>query len=332
MIFCMKRIGNLFEKIIDRDNLLLAYKKASKGKAQKRAVQEYTSALEENISFLYKGLVNFDFPIGDYHYFKIFDPKERLISAVSFPERVLHHAIMNVCTPYFESFLIYDSYANCIGKGQLAAIKRAQKYAHEYKWFLKCDIKKYFDSIPHDKMYELLESKFKDVKLLFWFKKIIHSYSVKPNTGLPIGNLSSQFFANLYLDKIDRLYSPFVRYMDDFVFWSNDKDQLKELLKNLRCILLNDLSLELKENSYINQTKFGMDFLGMRIFPDVVGLCRRSKLRYRRKLKLYIKNYEEGFVSEDKCHERLKALTAFTENSCCKEWRRNVIESLGLYV
>lgn len=328
----MKRVGHLFEAILDRENLLLAFKKASQRKSYKPDVIEFQNNLEENISKLRLGLENYTFPIGQYKYFKIYDPKERIISAVPFPERVLHHALMNVCTPYFERFLVFDSYANRKGKGQFSAIKRAQQFASKYKWFLKCDIKKYFDSIDHNKLLNILKCKFKDKCLLAWFEKLIRSYSTTRGKGLPIGNLTSQYFANLYLDKIDRLHTPYVRYMDDFVFWSNDKEQLKSLFKKLHSILQNDLSLELKESSYINQTKFGMDFLGMRIFPNVVGLNRRSKVRYKKRLLTYIDLFNLGVITEYELQDRMKALTAFTSNTSCNNWRRQLIEDIGLYV
>lgn len=131
--------------------------------------------------------------VGDYHYFKVFDPKERSICAAAFNERVLHHALMNVCHPIFERAQIFDSYASRIGKGTYAALDRASHFTKRYKWFLKLDFKKYFDSIQHGVVKSQLQRLFKDQELLNIFNSIIDTYEVAPSQGVPIGNLTSQY-------------------------------------------------------------------------------------------------------------------------------------------
>ena len=179
-----------------------------------------------------KGLVAQTLQIGDYHYFKIHDPKERLICAASFSERVLHHAVMNVCDPFFNRYQIFDSYACRKSKGTYAALDRARHFNHHFKWYLKLDVRKYFDSIHHGRLKRLLVKQFKDKSLLDLFNGIIDSYHVSDACGIPIGNLTSQYFANHYLAVADHFIKEelrikgYVRYMDDMVLWHNDKISL----------------------------------------------------------------------------------------------------------
>lgn len=200
----MKRIGDLFEAVAEPDNLRLAFWKASRGKQHRPDQREYAARLEEEIEVLRRGLLQGDYPVGDYTRFTVYDPKERVICAAAFRERVLHHALMNVCEPLVDRWLVFDCYACRVGKGQAKAVRRAQAFAGEYPWFLKADIRKFFDSVPHDGLKALLRRKFKDGRLLGWFDRIIGTYETQPGRGLPIGNLTSQHFANLYLDPLDR--------------------------------------------------------------------------------------------------------------------------------
>ena len=145
-------------------------------------------------------------------------------------------------------------------------------------------IRKYFDSISHNGLRRMLYRKFKDERIIYWFDKIIGTHETEPGRGLPIGNLTSQHLANLYLDSLDRFFRvSYVRYMDDFVSWSNDRNVLKVILRELP-EFLNGMGLTLKENSYINRTAQGMDFLGMRVWPWTVGANRASLKRYSRKV------------------------------------------------
>jgi len=199
----MKRRGFLIEQIAQTDNLLLAYYKASKGKHTKHEVIEYEKKLEENISNLQNRLLSNNVHIGDYTYFQIHDPKLRTICAASFSERVLHHAIMNICHPDFEKRLIDTTYASRKNKGTYVAIDRAKKAVRKYEYVGKFDVRHYFDSIDHRILIDMLNSMFKDDNLMQLLEKIISSYHTSKNKGLPIGNLTSQYFANHYLCKFD---------------------------------------------------------------------------------------------------------------------------------
>ncbi len=336
----MKRIGHLFERVVDPDNLRLAFWKASRGKRFRDDQRRYQRILDEEIIRLRDGLLSGDYPLGKFKRFTIYDPKEREICAVPFGERVLHHALMNVCEPYFDKWLIHDSYACRKGKGQVAAVKRARLFAHRHEWFMKCDFRKYFDSVPHDRLKAALERRFKDPFVLGWFIRIIDSYEKTAGKGLPIGSLTSQHFANIYLDPLDRFVAvaerppyrmegsnriPYVRYMDDFVFWSDDKDSLLSLRRAVVDFVRGTLGLELKQEPFVNRTRYGMDFLGMRVFPNTISLGRASRERYRRKLKAYVIAFERGEWGETEYQAHLTALTAFTEQADARAWRRKIL-------
>ena len=221
----MKRAGHFIESIAEPANLRLAFWKAAKGKRAKADCRAFQAKLDTNLSTLRAQLLAGRVPVGEYHTFTIQDPKERTICAAAFCERVLHHALMNVCEPVLERAAIFDSYAGRKGKGQLAAVRRAESYARHYGWFLKMDIRKYFDSVDQCVLLELLARKSKDAAVQRMFGQILASYETAPGRGLPIGNLTSQHFANFYLDPLDRFVKErlrcraYVRYMDDFVVW-----------------------------------------------------------------------------------------------------------------
>ena len=210
----MKRAGQLLEAIADAGNLRLAFWKAAKGKRAKADCRAFQARLDANLTALRADLLASTARVGDYHYFTIHDPKERTICAASFRERVLHHALMNVCEPVLERAAIFDSYACRRGKGQLAAVRRAAAYAGRYGWFLKMDIRKYFNSVDHDAMRGLLRRKFKDAAVLAVFDQVLASYQTAPGRGLPIGNLTSQHFANFYLGPLDRFVKEGLRHAE----------------------------------------------------------------------------------------------------------------------
>jgi hypothetical protein len=274
----MNRVGSLMEMIASPDNLRQAFIKAAKGKRWKKDCLRFQLNIDYEIEWMRKGLIDGDIAIGDYHYFTIHDPKKRLICAASFRERVLHHAVMNVCESTFERLSVSDSYACRKGKGSLKAVNRALSFGTSHPWFLKMDVRKYFDSVDHSTLINLLSNRFKDPILLGLFKRVIYSYNTVPGRGLPIGNLTSQYFANFYLAGLDRFIkeslkrSAYVRYMDDFVVWGESSDDLATVKIQVQKYLEEILNLELKSSTALNQTWFGMDFLGYRSYDwlDVV--------------------------------------------------------------
>jgi retron-type reverse transcriptase len=297
-------------------------------------VTAYRNRLEANLITLREQILTGQVQVGDYRYFKVFDPKERQICAAAFREQVLHHALMNVCHGHFEQAQIFDSYASRPGKGVHAALKRAAGFCRSFAWFLKLDLRKFFESIRHDTLKAQLRRLFKDEMLLFIFDKIIDSYTPDPlkgeaGAGVPIGNLTSQYFANHYLASLDhfikeRLQSPaYVRYMDDLVLWSNDKAWLKNARHAILDFVENRLHCTLKPE-LLNATARGLPFLGYLIYPHHIWLTRRSKRRFIRKMDYLNEMYHTCEWDEAACQRHVLPLVAFTRHADSAVFRRNV--------
>ena len=326
----MKRTGNLFERITETDNLFEAWIKAKRGKIHKADVLAFENELDLNINKLQSQLQSGFVEIGNYHYFTITDPKKRIICAASFPERVLHHAIMNICNPVFEKHLIYDTYATRKNKGTYAALDRAKVFVKKYKYYIKLDVRKYFDNIDHNILKTQLKKLFKDRRLLLLFSEIIGSYSVTENKGVPIGNLTSQYFANHYLSEADHFaketmnIKSYIRYMDDIIFFGNIKEEIKMKYKEFLKYLGNNLGLLLKP-LILDKTKNGVPFLGYKVFPYFVKLNRRSKKRFGLKYKEYTKNLDKGKWTEYEYRQHILPLLAFTEYADTLRFRKKLI-------
>ncbi|HEX4609321.1 MAG TPA: RNA-directed DNA polymerase, partial [Urbifossiella sp.] len=286
----MKREPRGLEAIAAWDNLRLAALRALRGKRARPDARAYVAHLDANLAALRTQLLTGQTAVGQAHRFTIHDPKERLITAPCFGERVLHHAIMAVCEPAFDRLQIADSYACRRGKGRVACLNRARVFARRHPYFLKLDIRKYFDSIDHRTLTGLLARRFKDRGLLDLFDRIIAAHSASPGRGLPIGSLTSQHFANFYLNGCDRsikehLRLPgYVRYMDDMAVWADAVGTLNDALAAIHAYLDTHLGLAVKSDPYVNRTRHGLDFLGGRVFPTHLTLNRRSRRRYRRNL------------------------------------------------
>jgi hypothetical protein len=334
----MKRTGNLFERALDRDNLRLAVGRAMRGKRDHPEVQAFLRDLDGRLEEMADQLRTGLFVLGRYRQFIRFDPKERIITAPCFAERVLHHAVINVCEPAFERWLIADTVACRAGKGRLAALERARQFARRFPFFPKLDIRKYFDSVPHDRLLELLARRFKDGRLLELFGRIVRSFRGGMGRGLPIGSLTSQHFANFYLGWFDRFVKErlrvrgYVRYMDDMALWSDSKAELAEGLRASEGYLRDELRLALKPTPYVNRADHGMDFLGCRLYRRHTVLNRRSRRRYRRKLAWLERQHAAGVVTERQLQDRVTALTAFTRTPglCSWRFRQAVLQSTAV--
>jgi RNA-directed DNA polymerase len=330
----MKRVGNLMAPIAEMENLRLAFWKARRGKNDKPAVISFRTNLNEELLILRQELLAGEVNVGKYHYFTINDPKERNICAADFSERVLHHALMNVCHPIFERVQIFDSYASRKGKGTYAALERAASYTAQYKWYLKLDVRKYFDSINHSILKKQLSRIFKDAHLLAIFNQIIDSYALVPNKGVPIGNLTSQYFANHYLAVADhyakeQLKIPaYVRYMDDMVLWHNDKQVLLKIGKLFEQFIEKELDLELRPFC-LNKSSKGLPFLSYLLCPSTIRLAQRSKKRFIRKMNYYNQQIAKGIWSQKDYQKHVLPLIAFTEKANAKFFRKQVLAQIG---
>jgi len=270
--------------------------------------------------------------VGDYYYFKVYDPKERQICAAAFSERVLHHAIMNVCHSSFERYQLHDSYASRTNKGTFAALNRAADFQKRYRWYLKLDVRKYFDSIDHTILKALLERRFKDPELIQLFSAIIESYHSQPGRGLPIGNLTSQYFANHYLAVNDHYVketlrvSAYVRYMDDMVLWGNDRIELLEKGHSLKAFVGSSLGLTLKPFC-LNRSDQGLPFLGFLLYPQTIRLNHNSRDRFIKKLKGYQQNLAAGIWDQGDYQRHVLPLLSFVKHADSAGWRSHRMSS-----
>jgi retron-type reverse transcriptase len=287
----MKRINGLYEKIYSIENLKLADSIARKGKLRQLGVIEHDKNREENINKLHDILKNKTYKTSKYTTFKIFEPKERLIFRLPYyPDRIVHHAIMNILEPIFVSTFTANTYSCIKDRGIHAAfnaVKTALKNTNETQYCLKLDIKKFYPSIDNDILKKLLRKKFKDNDLLWLLNEIISS-----TQGLPIGNYMSQTFANFYLSYFDHWIKEeikvkyYFRYADDMVILSNDKQYLHQILFDIKTYLNNNLKLIVKDNYQIFPVdKRGIDFVGY-VFRHTHILLRKSiKQNFARMIK-----------------------------------------------
>ena len=329
----MKRLGGIFDLVIDRENLAAAFNRVCCGKRRRADIREYAANLEENLNALHRRLAAGMFRFGNYNFFKIYDPKERTIAAAPVEERIVHHALIAVIGGRLERALIDKSYACRKGKGQWAAVAEAKRLAARHEWCLKLDIRHFFDSIDHEILLRLLERKIKDRRVLALLQQLVESYETEPGKGVPIGNLTSQYFANLYLDRLDRFLTQSrsaaeVRYMDDMLVFGGH-GELRALMKAVPEFLRETLKLELKAKGGLHRTARGVEFLGTRVFPRRVALARRSKTRFRRKVALLDGMLAEGRMSERRYQTRMTQLFAFVRNCDTEAFRRKVISESG---
>jgi len=332
----MARGRGLYHQITEPDNLRLAFKKALKGKSDRREVIDFRCSLDDNLVRMRTELLTGDIHTGPYRFFTVRDPKERTICAAPFRDRVLHHAVMNICEPELERYAVDDSYACRPGKGLHRALKRAQHYSRKSSWYLKLDIRKYFDSIHHDTLLQLLSRRIYDKRLMELFTRMTRSYETLPGRGIPIGNLLSQHFANFYLGILDhwlleeRKAEGYIRYMDDFIIFAQDRETLKSELAAIEAFLAERLRLTLKDNRQLNRCSAGIPFLGFRIFPHTTLLAPRSRRRFSSKLEQYELEYEENRLPERELARRVSSLVSFTSAADAAGFRRSVIIRQGV--
>lgn len=332
----MKRVGHLTEKIAVLDNLYEAFLRAARGKRDRAVVMDYGDHLQENLQRLREELLSGEIKCGGYNFFTIYDPKQRTICAAPFRDRVLFHAVMRVCHNVFDDYQVYDSYASRVGKGTYKALERAQYYCGRYRWFAKLDVKKYFDSIDHEVMMSQLERLFKDPVLLHYFEDLLGSYEVEAGKGVPIGNLTSQYFANHYLSVADHYAKErlgikgLVRYMDDVLFFDDNLLHLKELVAKYRYFV--DISLKLQLHaSVINRTSMGIPFLGYVVYEDRLRLNGRSVKRLQQKMSMLNLELSNDIIEQKEYATRATALLVFAQKAQCQSLLRKMSSIKGVY-
>lgn len=284
----MKRINNLYEKIYDIKNLHLADKHARKGKSDQYGIKAHDRNRDENILSLHEMLKNKTYKTSPYTTFTIFEPKQREIFRLPyFPDRITHHAVMNILEPIFVSTFTSDTYSCIKGRGTHAAARSVKKSLRDVrgtKYCLKLDIQKFYPSIDHDILKKLLRRKFKDKNLLWLLDEIIDSAP-----GAPIGNYLSQYFANFYLTYFDHWIKEelrvkyYFRYADDMVILSDNKQYLHKLLAEIRKYLNDNLKLKIKSNYQIFPVSArGIDFVGYKFYHTHTLMRKKNKKNFAR--------------------------------------------------
>jgi RNA-directed DNA polymerase len=339
------------ERLIDFCNLYLAYQKASKGKKSKANVIHFSNELEKELFQLRTELRDRTYIPGTYRTFHIYDPKKRMISAAPFRDRVVHHALFNLIEHDLESHYIFDTYANRVRKGTHRAIKRCQKYIKSYPYFLKADIRKYFPSIDHEILKMKLHQKIKCTHLQWLCDLIIDASNPQEpvvnyfsgddlfsphirKRGLPMGNLTSQSFANFYLSDFDHfvkqtLRLPYVRYVDDFVLFSHDRQILVEAKTQIEKFLADHLRLQLHPlKTHICPSANGITFLGQRIFTTHRLLRSQNLRRFYKRLKKRLKDYHAGLISPDELEAQLNAWLGHARQADTFRLRKKIFRHL----
>lgn len=333
----MKHYGNLYSQIIDFENLWWAARKAERGKRYRETVLDFNFNFEENLIQLQSELTAKTYQPGPYKTFKIIDPKPRIISAAPYQDRVIHHALCNIIAPIFEKSFIPDSYANRVGFGTHRALERFVKFARSHRYVLQCDVRKYFPSIDHHILKQLIRRKIKCHDTLWLIDTIIDGSNEQEavlqyfpgdimltpalrRRGLPIGNLTSQFFANIYLNGFDHFVKEdlqaksYVRYVDDFALLSDDKAFLQGARQQIEEYLV---TLRLKIHpikSQLFETKVGATFLGFRVLPDRIRVCSKNLKRGRHRIRALKAAYQQEAVTLEQMQHSLQSWFAHLQH------------------
>jgi retron-type reverse transcriptase len=345
----MMKINNIYPEIISKDNLYHSAYMASKGRRYRDSTADFNFFLEENIDLLHKELLTKTYRHGKYRLFKVYDPKERNIAAAPFKDRVVHHAVHDVIEPIIDKTFIYDSYACRKNKGTHKAVDRAQGFLRANKFCFHGDIKQYFPSISHRIIKRILRMRIEDKDTLWLLDEIIDSAVSLPvcpqvgegvvandnRIGLPIGNLTSQFFANLYLNELDYLVKfdlrirYYLRYMDDFLIFSNEKIKLVEVKERIRKFLDNSLELRLhKDKSQIYSISEGIKFLGFRLFSEYRRLTSDNVKRFKKQLNKFDCLFANGKTTKTAVKDSLCCWVAHSKYANTATLRRNIFKGL----
>lgn len=347
----MKRYGNLWEQIVDDDNLFVSAYKASRGKRYRDPVLHFNARLGESLLRLKSELISGTYRPGKYRTFMIREPKERMISAAPFRDRVVHHALCGIIEPIFEKTFIADTFANRAGFGTHRALKRFTGFARSSRFVLQCDIRKYFPSIDHLILKEKLRRKVKCAKTLELIDLIIDNSNdqdernvyfrdddlfspFERRRGLPIGNLTSQFFANIYLSGFDHFVKEvlganrYIRYVDDFALFSDDRGFLSDARIRIE-EHLESLRLEIHPiKSQLFKTEKGVDFVGFRVFPDTIRVRSNNLRRARWRMRKLQSAFSKGEMDHEKLAQRIQSWIAHLQHGDTFMLREKIFSEL----
>lgn len=311
----------IFDEIISVENIFRAWGEFKCDKLKKQDILEFSVNCEEALLQLHEDLLSGFYKHGPYKDFYIEDPKRRHIFKAQVIDRILNHAIFRVLEPIFDKKFIHDSYSSRKGKGMHKAYGRFHQFAWKLSrnntqtvWVLKCDIRKFFDSIDHHKLLEIISRTVDDGKVIDLLCSIIASYSTLEGKGIPMGNLTSQLFSNIYLDHLDQHIKRdlrikcYIRYADDFVILSRSREEVLSCLSSIGLFLQKELLLSLHPNKIIIR-KFnqGIDFLGYVIFPHFSLLRTRTKRRILKNIEILKVKHDKRMISEKTYQQSLSS-------------------------
>lgn len=355
----MKRYGNLWPDIIDFENLLQASRQAQRGKRYRPNVLAFNYNLAQELLKLQKELKEQTYRPGKYRTFDIYDPKPRMISAAPYRDRVVHHALCNVIVPPLERTLISDTYANRTGYGTHRALKRFVQFVRTSKYVLQCDVRKYFPSLDHSILKTMIRQKIKCPETLWLIDTIVDGSNpqggdieyfpgdnlltpLERRKGLPIGNLTSQFFANLYLSGFDHFVKEqlrvrkYLRYVDDWAAFSDDRDFLADVRLAMEDYLIR-LRLKIHPvKSQLFATRYGASFVGFRVMPSgktvprevCIRVRNRNLQRARKRLRQMQQDYTAGLISLDDVIQRLRSWEAHLLHGDTYRLRRRIFDTV----
>lgn len=336
-----KTHANLWGQITSWENLVKSYREARRGKRYRPETLRFSERLEENLINVQNHLLWGSWAPAPWRQFWVYDPKSRLIQAPPFQDRVVHHALVDVVEPLFERKMIYDSYACRINKGTHGAVQRLQDMLRRARrqwgevYVLKADISKYFPSINHDRLLDILGRTVRDRDALWLCGRIIRGGGYEMR-GIPVGALTSQLFANVYLDQLDHQVKDhwgvkrYVRYMDDFVILSQSKRELWELLDQLQDYLAINLKLSLNPKTAIYPASKGIDFAGYRTWSTHILPRKRNIKRTRRAFRALAGAYAKGRVGLDYVEPRVMSFLGYVKHCSARRTTQSLLDELVL--
>jgi retron-type reverse transcriptase len=335
-----KSYDHLWESVIDFENIYHAYKAACKGKRYRWESLKFKKNLEENLIILQNDLVWDSYKPELYRQFFVYEPKKRLIAAPSFRDRIVHHALIQAVNPIFENRFVNECFACRVGRGTHAAMRHVERCARtaQKSWgnyyVLKCDVSKYFPSVDHAILKSVIQRNIADKKVMNLIDVIIRSYEspIHDGKGIPIGALTSQLFANVYLTPMDHWLKEeervklYARYMDDFVIIHPDKVYLWKLLSKIEVFLHDNLKLNLNPKTGIFQGKQGIDFCGYRIWPTHIKPRKSTVKRAKRRLRKMACDYKTNAGVLNHARASIQSFLGYIKH--CNGWRtaRAVLE------
>lgn len=324
----MKRSPISLDEVADWHTLAAAFRRAARGRGRRDEVRCFQAALPAELAQLRADILDGSVAVGRTRVFHIRDPKPRTIHAPVFRERVLHHALIGTIGPVLDRGLVDDSFACRVGKGALAAVRRAQHHAERFPCYAQIDIRSCFASIDHAVLRRLLARRFKNPALLELVGRIIDAHHAAPGKGLPIGALTSQHFANFYLNGLDRLLLErcrvrgMVRYMDDLVWWGDDKAAVRHVLAEARAYALGELGLTVKDTARVGHSRDGLTLCGYRILPGRLLLSRRRKRRYVVARRHWETAFAAGHIDANDVQAGYAAALTIILHADAAAWRR----------